>query len=189
MAVTINGTTGITTPDVTASTVNGTTVNFNGVAAERVTLTASVNTSSGSFHDFTGIPTWAKKITVQIQDVSTNGSSQVLVQLGTSGGISTSGYAGATSYYLGASSGAVQSLSTGFQVFIGGASIFRFGTLVLTRLTGNKWMCSGQVAHAGGFAWCSGVRVLTADLDRVRITTVNGTDSFTQGEVSLLIEG
>lgn len=188
MSVVINGTTGINTPDVTASTVNGTTVYHNGVATERIVLTASQSTTSGTYFDFTGIPTWAKKVTVQIQDVCTNGSSTVLVQLGTSGGISTSGYVGATSYYLGGSSGAVSSLSTGFQV-LGGAPIYRFGTMVLTRLSGNKWMCTGQCAYNGGFAWTSGVRVLTADLDRVRVTTVNGTDSFTQGEISLLIEG
>ena len=172
-----------------AGVLNATTVQHNGVATERIVLTASQLTNSGTYFDFTGIPTWAKKVTVQIQDVCTNGSSQVLVQLGTSGGISTSGYVGGTSYYLGGSSGAVQALSTGFFIFIGGASIYRFGTMVLTRLSGNKWMCSSQVAYAGGFAWCSGVRVLPADLDRVRVTTVNGTDSFTQGEISLLIEG
>lgn len=152
-------------------------------------LTASQPTTSGTAVDFTGIPSWAKRVTLIAQDVSTNGASQLLVQIGTSAGISATGYVGANLYYLGGSSGAAETLSSGFRIFIGGATIFRFGTLVLTRLADNKWVASGQVAHAGGFAWVCGVRILPGVLDRLRLTTVNGTDSFTQGEVSLLIEG
>ncbi|MBU0916329.1 hypothetical protein [Aquabacterium parvum] len=152
-------------------------------------LTASQATTSGSAVDFTGIPSWAKRITVQLQDVSTNGGSQVIVQIGGASGISATGYAGGNLYYLGGSSGAHETLSSGFRVFIGGVGIFRFGAIVLTRLAANKWIATGQVAHAAGFAWVSGVRVLTETLDRVRFTTVSGTDTFTQGEVSLLIEG
>jgi|GEM_PF-1283738 len=153
------------------------------------TLTASQATTSGTAIDFTGIPSWAKRITVIAQDVSTNGGSQVLLQVGDSGGVSASGYVGGNLYYLGGSSGAHETLSSGFRVFIGGAGIYRFGTITLTRLTANKWVAVGQIAHAGGFAWVSGVRVLANTLDRVRFTTVGGTDAFTQGEVSLLIEG
>lgn len=152
-------------------------------------LTASQPTTSGTAIDFTGIPAWAKRLTLIAQDVSTAGGSQVLVQIGGSSGVSASGYAGGNLYYLGGSSGAHEILTSGFRIFIGGAGIFRFGTLVLTRLTADKWVATGQVAHAGGFAWVSGVRVLSETLDRLRVTTVNGTDAFTQGEVSLLIEG
>lgn len=158
------------------------------------TLTSSKPTTSGTSVDFspadgTAIPSWAKRITIAAQDVATNGGSQVLIQVGTSSGVASSGYAGGNLYYLGGSSGAHEPLSSGFRIFIGGASIFRFGTLTLNRLTGNKWMATGQFAHSFGFAWVSGVKVLTDVIDRIRITTVNGTDSFTQGEVSLLIEG
>jgi len=165
------------------------------IAAEAVanrmqhSLTAAQATTSGSAIDFTGIPSWAKRITVQFQDVSTNGVSQVIAQIGGASGVSASGYVGGNLYYLGGSSGAHETLTSGFRVFIGGAGVFRFGVIVLTRLTGNKWVAMGQVAHGNGFAWVCGVRALSETLDRLRFTTVNGTDTFTQGEVSLLIEG
>lgn len=155
----------------------------------RVSLTASQATTSGTAIDFTGIPSWAKRLTVVAQDVSTSGGSQILVQIGGSSGVSASGYVGGNLYYLGGSSGAHESLTSGFRIFIGGAGIFRFGVMVLNRLTADKWVATGQVAHAGGFAWVSGVKVLSETLDRLRFTTVNGTDPLTQGEVSLLIEG
>lgn len=151
-------------------------------------LTASVLVSGTSIN-FSSIPSWAKRITVIGQDIATNGSSQVLVQIGDSSGVATSGYVGGNIYYLGGAAGAHELLSSGFRIFIGGASIYRFGTVTLSRLTSNKWVAVGQFAHSGGFAWLSGVKVLSNTLDRLRITTVNGTDSFTQGEVSLLIEG
>lgn len=152
-------------------------------------LTASQATTSGTAIDFTGIPSWATRITVQFQDVSTNGSALPTLRIGTSAGVESSGYAGGQVYYLGGSNGLHAVLSTGFSVYVGSPNAFRFGSFVLTRLTSNKWVCSGMTMHGGGVAWVAGVKVLADTLDRVRFTTDNGTDVFDQGEVSLLIEG
>ena len=51
-------------------------------------------TASGTQVDFTGIPTWAKKVTILFDGISLNGTAQLRVQLGDSGGIETSGYSG-----------------------------------------------------------------------------------------------
>jgi hypothetical protein len=58
----------------------------------RLVLTTSVNTTSGTSIDFTGIPSWVRRITVMLLAVSTNGTSGVQIQLGDSGGVETTGY-------------------------------------------------------------------------------------------------
>lgn len=53
-----------------------------------ITQGTAQNTTSGTTSDFTGIPSWAKKIIVMINGISTSAvSSTFMLQLGTSGGI------------------------------------------------------------------------------------------------------
>ena len=61
--------------------------------AQKLTLATAQNTTSGTAIDFTGIPSWAKQITIAFDGVSTTGVNGYLVQIGTSGGIETTGYA------------------------------------------------------------------------------------------------
>ena len=47
-------------------------------------------TTSGTTIDFTGIPSWGKRITLQLDDVSEDtGAQNLTMQLGTSGGLET----------------------------------------------------------------------------------------------------
>ena len=77
MSVIIDGSAGVTT--------NSGAV-YNGIASG-----TAVASTSGTSIDFTGIPSWVKRITVMLNGVSTNGTSPKLVQLG-SASISTTGY-------------------------------------------------------------------------------------------------
>jgi hypothetical protein len=148
----------------------------------------AVASTSGTSVDFTGIPSWAKRITVMISGVSTNGSSAVQLQLGDSGGIENTSYLGTT----GSTGGATQ-FSAGF-LFIGSASaasvVFQ-GALTLTNISGNAWACSGVIGRSDSAQVSSvgGVKELSATLDRVRITTVNGTDTFDAGSINVMWEG
>jgi hypothetical protein len=62
----------------------------------RMVLETAKASTSGTSVDFTGIPSWVKRVTVMFSGVSTNGTSVVLVQLG-AGSVTTSGYLGAAS--------------------------------------------------------------------------------------------
>lgn len=145
-------------------------------------------TTSGTFKDFTGIPSWAKKITVMFNGVSTNGTSLVQVQIGTSSGFETTGYLSGNS--------ASGFLSTGFTTGTNnGATDWRIGAMVITLLSGNLYVMFGSIgASASGAASgqsyaLMGNKTLSGTLDRVRLTTVNGTDTFDNGSVNILIEG
>jgi hypothetical protein len=53
---------------------------------------SAISTQSGTFKDFSGIPSWARRVTLLLYGVSTNGASDILVQLGSSATPLSSGY-------------------------------------------------------------------------------------------------
>ena len=148
-------------------------------------------TTSGTSKDFTGIPSWAKRITLMLRGVSTNGTSLLLVQIG-DGSFNTDGYDSGASI---GGTGVVSATSTAGFIFEaaggGGALTSRHGVLTLHNVSGNTWVSSnvgsygtyGQAFILGG-----GAKTLSGVLDRVRLTTVNGTDTFDAGLINILYE-
>jgi len=158
-----------------------------------LTSGTAVASTSGTSIDFTSIPSWVKRITVMINGVSTNGSSISQVQLGTSGGIQTSGYTGSVGYIQNANSSGASVLSAGFLFSsLAGATVVFSGSIILSLLdtASGIWVCSGVVSRSDAAvpSMLGGVKTLSGTLDRVRITTVNGTDTFDAGSVNILYE-
>ena len=195
MSVTINASTssGLVQTADTSGTIeiqsNGTTkltVASTGVSGTLIQGTAVASTSGTSI-DFTSIPSWVKRITVMFNSVSTSGTSNYLVQIG-SGSVTTSGYTGQ------ANSGAgISGNSTGFIVCnnVGSASTHA-GAATILSFGSNIYIEAGLVGSTGSAASMStseGVVTLGGVLDRVRITTVNGTDTFDAGSINIQYEG
>jgi hypothetical protein len=150
--------------------------------------TAQASTSGTSI-DFTGIPSWAKRVTVMFQEVSTNGTSRVIVQLGATT-VTTSGYGAAGSTSFGGTSIANIGSGQGFIIESTNAAELRNGLMIFTNITGNTWCGMSAFGYSGGSAGFGGGFVsLGGTLDRVRITTVNGTDTFDSGTINILYEG
>jgi hypothetical protein len=152
--------------------------------------TAQASTSGASL-DFTGIPTWARKITVMLSGVSTSGTNSVIVQLGSSS-VTVSGYLGASS--ANSSATASVALSTGFRFSFGAADVdaaVRHGQLSISNITGNTWVASGVAALSDSAvtSTVAGTIALGGVLDRVRVTTVGGTDTLDAGTVNIIYEG
>ena len=146
----------------------------------------AVATTSGTSIDFTGIPSWTKRITVMFNGVSASGTSFWLVQLG-NGSVVTSGYTGISS----AGTAVATNSTAGFLVSSNQAAASLYnGIVLLANLSGNIWTQSGTVgAPANINSISSGVITLGGTLDRIRLTTVNGTDTFDAGSVNILYEG
>lgn len=147
-------------------------------------------TTSGTSIDFTDIPVWVKRITVMFSGVSTNGTSLIQVQIGDSGGVET------TSYFSGAWTANTNSANstTGFIIHGANASASRVWdgayTLVLQD-TASTWVFTGMCNSLNDNAQSIGIgrkQLSSSPLDRVRITTVNGTDTFDLGSVNILWE-
>ena len=157
-----------------------------------VTSGTAQASTSGTSIDFTSIPSWVKRITVMLQGVSTSGTSGVVVQLGTSSGITTSGYLG--SLTTNTSGSGTINFTSYFQWSYGvgadTAATVRHSSMRIENLTGNNWIASATLGRSGVAQsdYMGGSVSLGGTLDRVRITTVNGTDTFDAGTINILYE-
>lgn len=167
------------------------TVAVNGVSGTLVSGTAVASTSGTSI-DFTGIPSWAKRITVMYSGLSSNGTSDFLIRLGTSGGIVSSGYLGSSMLTGTGAASALYTTGFGINQNAQGASFVGHGimTICLLDVTSNRWVASGTMGESDAARGCytGGSVALSGTLDRVRITTVNGTDTFDAGSINILYE-
>lgn len=176
----------LTGADIQDASIQGSDLAAGATAIARDTAKAS---TSGVAVEFTGIPSWVRRITVLFNGVSTNGVNNILVQIGTGGAPTSSGYAGYSVFSW--ASGVVPVSSTaGFPVFNNAASYNHYGELVLTNISGNTWVASGQFATAGtqGSIVSGGSVALAGVLNYLRIVAANGTDAFDAGSINLLYE-
>ena len=182
-----NGTTRLTVAS-TGVTIGGT---FGGSV---ITSGTAVASTSGTSIDFLSIPSWVKRITVMFSGVSTSGTSAKIIQLGDSGGVETSGYTG-TGTVVGNGSGTSTAMSSGFFASQSSAAsdvLSGQATISLLDSATNTWSYSGVFGQSTATAiiyWAGGAKSLSATLDRIRITTANGTDTFDAGTINILYEG
>lgn len=150
-------------------------------ASGLVRATSQASTS-GTVVDFTGIPSWVKRVTFMFDNVSTSGTSALQVQIGTSGGIETTGYV--------SSSQSTTLSTTGLLLTSGAAAANNYrGALTLTLLTGNTWVATCITARDDTVTnYAAGSKTLSASLERLRLTTFNGTDTFDAGTVNIMYE-
>ena len=141
-------------------------------------------TASGTSVDFTGIPSWVKRVAVMFSGLSTNGTSGISLQIGDAGGIETTGYACGTSN--GASSTSEFPLTGGS----GAAAGLIHGGVILTLVGSNTWSISGVVGRSDVAAAFSigGSKALSDTLTQVRLKGGNGTDTFDAGSINILYE-
>ena len=175
-----------------STTIDGSaSVTINSGAVLGITSGTAVASTSGTSIDFTGIPSWVRRITVMLDQVSTNGASIYQIQLGTSSGIQATSYVSAYSYNGPSNSGAA--ITTGFGIFNNLAGDIKTGLATFALLNNNTWVAFGGFTNSGsqpGYTFfTSGSKSLGATLDRLRITTVNGTDVFDLGSINILYEG
>ncbi len=152
-----------------------------------IALASAQNTTSGTAIDFTGIPSGVKRVSVIFNLVSTNGSSNLIIQLGAGGAIETTGYNSGASFGNTAANSTTSILAGINQTAANQYS----GLFTLSRISGNTWVSSGSTSSAVGAGVSTlggGSKTLAGALDRVRITTANGTDVFDNGSVNISYE-
>jgi hypothetical protein len=182
-----DGTTQTTSATSSAvSSVNGKT----GVIQSVVLSGTAVASTSGTSITFTGIPSWAKRITIMLKGVGTSGTLIKLIQLG-SGSTTTSGYLGSSSSIAGSVGSA--NYTTGFGIQSGAAADRIQGNWIFTleNSSTNTWVCSGNggLSNTGQTIVTGGYVSLSGTLDRIIFTTVSpGTDTMAAGEINILYE-
>jgi len=163
----------------------GTATGFGGAGP---TLGTPIASTSGTSLDFTSIPSGTKIIHISYDQVSTNGNSVVLVQIGDSGGVETSGYLGTAER----TGGTTTNFTTGWGIGSDwGASVVCQGISTLTLLDASTftWAYNSYCGRSDAYSLQGGGgKSLSAELDRVRITTVNGSDTFDAGKINIQYE-
>lgn len=143
--------------------------------------------ATGTAVDFTGIPAGVKRITVMFSLISNSGTSQMAIQLGNSGGFETSGYLSVARW--GAN---IESSGAGFILGPTGETIgSTYGQFILSLVdsSSNTWVMNGGTGTSNSnYFGCAGNKSLSAALDRLRVTSVNGTDTFTAGIINVMYE-
>lgn len=177
MSVIINGSAGVTT---------------NTGAVYDSIQRATAQTASGSSVDFTSIPSWVRRITVTMTDISFAAAGVARIRLGTSGGLVTTGYLGSTYAFVSTPTITATALSSSPEgiaaiVTTSGTSIV-FGQFIIVNMTGNTWQCNGAISRTndGATNTSIGSIALSGTLDRLSLVAT--TSTFDAGTINILYE-
>ena len=168
----------------------GTDSNASRAQIQRITQGTAVASTSGTSIDFTGLPAWVKRITVMFSGVSLSATAHFLIQPGTGGTPTSTGYA-STSFALATAGAPSISSTSGFIFYANGAAAVFSGNITISNITGNTWVASGVLAQTAGTAaniTGAGTVALGGVLNILRITTTS-TDTFDAGSINILYEG
>jgi hypothetical protein len=189
MAITISGdspnftSATLTTSTLTSPTITGAVVSS--MASSVITSGTAVASTSGTSIDFTSIPSWVKRITVMFNGVSTNGTSNIIVQLISASGVKATGYSSTAATTAGTlATSTIGFISTGAVV---AANTYR-GSIVLVLQTGNEWVATGILDSSGALNTSGGGVNLAETLTGIRVTTVGGANTFDAGSINILYE-
>ena len=159
--------------------------------SQKLTSGTAVASTSGTAIDFTGIPSWARRITVMFSGLSLSGGASPLIQLGDAGGIEATGYLSSSVFLFGAVSSGNATSTSGIVLIGNDPNNQLIGSVVFSNLSGNLWVASGGWAYGNALGvngWAAGNKTLSAPLNRIRITTTNGTDTFDAGTINIMWE-
>jgi len=186
---------GTFTGAITGTTINGATMQYGGVAMPRM-VQSTAQTLAGQMIDFTGIPSWVKRITIILKGLSTTSTGVPMIKLGYSAGIVSSGYGSMMSIVSTTSNTTSGQISngSGFELITSNSAGNAYdGTLTLTNLSGDSWVMTGLLFNnsspASYTVQTAGSKTLAGVLTRVQITTTAGTDTFDAGTANILYEG
>jgi hypothetical protein len=170
------------------------TVAVQNVSTNIVIPGAQISTNTGTATPITlssSVPSWVRRITINIRSFTTNGSSIPLVRIGPSSGAVATGY---LSSGIALSSSVVSATSTVGLPLTGqwAAGISFQGSMILSLIDSatNTWVATGTFGRSdvGGGAITGGSIALSGALSIVTLATTNGTDLFNGGTANILYE-
>lgn len=162
----------------------------------QITRGTAVTAATGSptSIDFTDVPANCRRVTLILDAVGTNGTSRMIVRLGTgtaeTPNIDSDGYSGTVSQFSSNAVGSEQ-MSTGFEIDTAtNAAGQRNYTMFLHNVSVDRWTASviGGRSDATQTVLMGGRVNLGNPLTVVRLTTTGGTDTFDNGLVNIFYE-
>lgn len=184
---TINGAASIQLPSGRGLTIvsDGTNWQINGTI-ENVWQTGAVSLSGTTTTITTAIPSWAKQVTISFRDLTISPAGYLKIRLGTSGGVTSSGYAGVGIRINNAPGVDANTATDGFVVNANNNTVCH-GNVILAQTVANSWVES----HSGGCDTSNGLTgggrvTLSGALSS--ITFVTSLNNFTAGSVNVMYQ-
>ena len=142
--------------------------------------------------DFTGIPTWVRKITIMLNGISKSGSSDtLLIRLGDTEGFESTGYTYVCTSLDASPTITSSSVGSGHVLTVAapGASDFFYGKIVIQLLGGFTWLISSSLGVLGTvqLSHCEGSKSTSAALDRVQLTC-SAAETIDSGTINIHYE-
>jgi len=186
----------VTTAKIANGAVGTTQIADNAVTPAKLSNPLTLETAknaTGSAVNFTGIPSWVKRITVMMNNVSTNGSSIPIIQLGDSGGIETTEYNSVCISVSAINNNITRNQISTVGIILGTdsntAAAVITGNISINKISGNTWITTGNftgASLAGNSVFTTtSTKTLSNTLTRLRITT---TDTFDDGTINIMYE-
>ena len=174
----------LTSPTLTSPIISGTP---SGVG---ILTSSTAQAASGATVSFTGIPSWAKRITVLLKAVTTVSSGLPAIRAG-AGSYEATGYS-STNNAIGISTvSSTLSATTSWDLQNGGGSANVYsGQLVITRLDGYTYTIAGQVSYgtSGQTALTTGYKIFSGDISQLQLLMSTGADTFNGGSINIMYE-
>ena len=194
MALSLSGTTGIVTGNIASNAVTTSLIlNANVTPAklsQPMTLMSGQVATGGSVL-FSGIPSWAKRVTVMLFEVGTSSSpAHINVQIGDSGGLRTTNYVSTGITVDSSGNTAGVSATDGFiwANFSNFSTNRNSGTMQLTHVGLNVWVANHTGKQNTGNSVFGGGNITSAlggTLDRVQIAATG----LNSGSINVMYEG
>ena len=156
----------------------------------KIILMTPQATTSGTSFSYTGIPSGVRRVTVTLAGVSLSGADDILVQIGPSGGVETTGYISTASRFTAAPAVGIAASTSGFVIKGDSASYVISGALVLNLLNAstNQWAAHGTYSMASTTTGMSGGdKSLAGVLSRLTILAA-GANTFDAGSINISYE-
>jgi len=159
---------------------------------QRITQGTAVASTSGTSISFTALPAWVKRVTIMFIGVSTNGASNLAVQIGPVAGVETTGYSGYAYTPTSAAGYTTEWAITGTN----SAANLHSGTVFLSLADSatNTWVMSavGSGVGVNTASMAGGSKAIAGVLSVLRIigsNTGSPVDTFDAGSVNIIYEG
>ena len=194
MPLSLSGTTGIVTGNIAASNITTATIADANVTPGKLSQPMTLMTgqvATGGSVLFSGIPSWAKRVTVMLFEVGTSGSpAHINVQIGDSGGLRTTNYVSTGITVDSGGNTAGVSATDGFiwANFSNFSTNRNSGTMQLTHVGLNVWVANHTGKQNTGNSVFGGGNITTAlggTLDRVQIAATG----LNSGSINVMYEG
>jgi hypothetical protein len=157
----------------------------------KIAIDTPIATTSGTEHDFT-VPAGTRRVVIDGQGVSTDGTSSITVRLGDATSVKTTGYTGLVGHATAAPTVALAATTTGCHVNQASSAARSYDFKLVLDLIDpatNTWSVNGTHSRDDNalIGWSKTKIALDSELTTVRLTTVSG-DAFDAGSVNVQSE-